>query len=160
MRTGLCLVVVVCSGCGRNTPIGRFLHTVSEVADVLEWLCPLLFAIVFLGGGLLSVIKTLRAPTSHSRAWAKVLGFINVVVGAFFVISMLSDPPRSHVEQSAPAGVEEVFVDGQIQTRQITETHEAPGPVKTGQLVILLGIGFGTAVLGGAGIWVARKSPA
>ncbi len=162
VRGVLCVALVVgCSGCGRNTPIGRFLRTLREVGDVLEWLCPLLFAIVFLGGGLASIVKTVRAPTSRSRAVATVWGAINLLVGVFFVISMLSDPPHARVEQTVPTGeVEEVFANGQIQTRPITETREVPGPVNMGHLVILLGIGLGTAALGGAGIWVARKSKA
>ena len=154
------LACVCLAGCRHNGPLRRFFRTLDAIGEVAAWACPLVYAIVFLGGGLLAIVQTVRAPTDRSRAWARRLGLVNVLLGAIFAVIMTADPPRVVEMTTAPSGrVEQVALpNGTLVSRPVMERVEVDQGVDVGALALLVGLGLGVAALGGTGLWVSRRS--
>ena len=164
-RLALLSSVLLCS-CQPNSPIGRFFRSVNTTRDFLAWACPVAFGVLFVGGGIVLLIKNLRAPTDRVRTWNRRFGFVNLVFGALVVANALFTPPREVETQTVPTGVlEEVSTIGPnglpvIEERPQITTREVAGETDVPSMLVMLVVGLGLMGLGAAEVRVGTgKDP-
>lgn len=162
-RCALLAVVLLATGCRYDGPVRRFLRSVDAAADVAAWLCPMLFAFVFVGGGIAALVKTKTHPTERSRNWARRLALVNALVGSLFLLSVALDPPRIVSVTMGPTGETQEVAgpDGMIVLQPVyAPIDRREGKIDLGSLLPLIMLGMFVAGVGIVGFAATRQREA
>lgn len=84
------------SGCAdpRCNHCSAQMRAIQKTAEILAWACGGVFALVFVGGAIATIVKNGRAPTSSSRTLGKLLGGFHMAIAGAMMLSVFSEPPE------------------------------------------------------------------
>jgi len=138
---------------------------VQSAIEIAAMTCGAFFALIFIGGATVALVKNVRTPSVRSKRWGVALGTVNLALGLLFVAGAVTSPPRDPVvaAQAAPEFVEMVDPSGaRIETpvemvaAPVASQH--PGDIDWIDLGVLFVLGLGYAGFGLAGVLVARRA--
>ncbi len=145
--------------------LGRFVRSVQSAIEIAAMTCGAFFALIFIGGATVALVKNMRSPSAGSKRWGVALGTANLALGLLFVAGAVTSPPRDPVVavQAAPEVVEMVDPSG-VRIETPVETAAAPvasqhsGDIDWIDLGVLIALGLAYAGFGLAGVLVAMRA--